>query len=104
MSEFTCHEFKPASGSAKLLGRAKIGMPSGLILLCSVLQGERGPWVCPPSRSWTDGQGTKRYEDLVEFASPERKRAWQDLALAAVRPHLTAPTREEAQDGAYCPF
>lgn len=103
MSEFTCLEFKPGPGNGKLLGRAKIAMPSGLVLLCSVLQGERGPWVCPPSQAWTDSQGTKRYTDLVEFMTPERKRLWQDLALEAVRPHLTAPARGEEPDG-YCPF
>lgn len=104
MSAFTCPEFKPGPGIGKLLGRAKIAMPSGLILSCSVLQGENGPWVCPPSESWTDSQGNRQRRNLVEFTSPERKRAWQELALAAVRPHLTAPVREEAGDGAYCPF
>lgn len=103
MTDFACTEWKPAPGGGKLLGRAKIAMPSGLTLVCTVLQGERGPWVCPPSQAWTDGQGNKRYTDLVEFASPERKRLWQDLALEAVRPHLTAPARGE-EPGGYSPF
>lgn len=104
MSEFTCLEFKPAPGGGKLLGRAKLAMPSGLVMAITVLQGENGPWVALPNQQWTDSQGNKRYTDLVEFTSPERKRAWQDLALAAVRPHLTAPAREEEPRGEYCPF
>lgn len=80
-------------------------MPSGLRLACVVLAGKDGgePWVTP-ARATRERDGRTSYEDVVTWCSPERRKAWTEMALAAVRPHLQAPpAREEAQDG-YCPF
>lgn len=91
-----------------LLGRARLQMPSGLIIVANIIRGRKDPskiYVFPPAERQQGGN----YVQLIDFATKELRDQWQAAALAAVEPRLdellaaTAP-REEASTDGYCPF
>jgi hypothetical protein len=74
-------------GKGSLLGRVRLKMPSGLIIACNVLRSKQdgqAVFVLPVGERRHDGG----FAPIVDFATPELREAWQDSALAAVRPRL----------------
>ncbi len=78
----------------KLLGFAKVELPSGMILAdVTVLLGDRGPWASPPSKpmvgrdgtALTDAAGKIRYSPIVEFASKEIRDRFSTAVIDAMR-------------------
>ena len=77
-----------------LLGFAKVELPSGMVLVdCTVMQGDRGAWVSPPSKPMIDrdgvaikdGSGKVRYTPLVEFTSKEVRERFSNGVIDALR-------------------
>lgn len=101
---WSCIEFTPVN-RGKLLATCTLELPSGLRIAAVVLAGQdSSPWVTPARTCYTDPEGRKHYSDVVTWATPERRRAWSEAALACVRPYLAAPpAREEVRDD-YAPF
>jgi len=92
-----------------LVARCRLQMPSGLQLTCNVLRSRKDAsviFVMPPAEKLQSGG----YAQIVDFATPELKTAWQAAALEALRPRmteLTAPTtnhQAENAGGNYAPF
>jgi hypothetical protein len=47
-------------------------------------------WIAFPAREWTDGTGTRKYSNILEFADGEKAGRFQGAALAAL--HAIAGT------------
>ncbi len=83
-----------AMAKGSLLGFAKVGMPSGLILNdVTILTGDRGPWASPPGKpmigrdgtALTDGKGKVKYTPVVEFTSKDSRDRFSAAVIEAMR-------------------
>ena len=93
MSDFKLLELTVIQRGA-LLGRAKLAMPSGLIIACNILLDRKDPDKC-----WVATVGEKTsggYLPIVEFADPSVRDRWQAAAQAAIAPRLQELLRPNA--------
>ncbi len=93
MSGIQIRDWRPMRKGA-LLGFAKVELPSGMILAdCTVMLGDRGAWVSPPSKpmldrggvAMKDSNGRVRYTPLVEFTSKEIRQRFSDAVVDGLR-------------------
>lgn len=76
-----------------LVARVKLQMPSGLQLTCSVLRSKTDAdkiFVTPVAERSKNGA----YTNIVDFATPEVRDAWQAAAQAALRPRWAELTAQ----------
>lgn len=81
-----------------LLARARLLMPSGMIVSCSVLRNKKDPesiFVMPVAERLAAGG----YANIVDFASPELRDAWQAATIAALRPRWRELLEGPSQGG-----
>ncbi len=85
---------RPFWPNVRLLGFARIELPSGLVLAdVTVLMGDRGPWASAPSKPMIgkDGTATKdaagkiKYVPVVEFTSKEVRQRFSDAVVAGLQ-------------------
>lgn len=87
-----------------LLARARFAMPSGLIITANVLRSTKdvGKIFVLPVGERQQGGG---FTQIVDFASPELRDAWQAAALKALDPRwadiVQGPARREAGHGGF---
>ena len=88
--------FKPTRKNS-LLGFAKIGLPSGMVLIeVCILTGTNGPWASPPSKPMIDrdGQalrepnGKLKYSPVVDFKDKHTRERFSQAVIAAMRTSL----------------
>ena len=94
MSAILIRDWRPVRKGA-LLGFARVELPSGMILAdCTVMTGERGPWVSPPSKPMIGRDGTAlkdadtgrvKYQPIIEFASREIRDRFSTAVVEALR-------------------
>ena len=85
-----------------LLARGRFQMPSGMIVSANVLRNRREPdkiFVLPVVERQQGGG----YVQIIDFATPSHREAWQAAALAALQPRwLEVVSRsQEACNGSF---
>lgn len=87
-----------------LLARVQLEMPSGMIVAANVLRSRKDPdhvFVLPVGERQQGGG----FAQIVDFASPDLREAWQNAALETIRPRMTeilgAAPRQEAGYGGF---
>jgi hypothetical protein len=81
-----------------LLARARIAMPSGLVIACNVLRNKQNAelvFVMPVAERTQTG-----YRPVVDFATAAVRDAWQTAAVSALRPRwaeLTQPAQSNEE-------
>jgi hypothetical protein len=69
-----------------LRGFVDLELPDpGLVIRSVCLHAKAGSrWVAMPARPWIDESGTRQWTQIVEFANPDARRAFQAAALRAI--------------------
>jgi hypothetical protein len=93
MSGFRIVDWRPLRKNS-LLGFATVELPSGMTISdVVVLTGANGPWASPPAKPLIDRTGAVvkgpngkvSYVPIISFASKERRNAFSDHVIAALR-------------------
>jgi hypothetical protein len=104
--KFRVLEYRPAHKPGILQGRLALEDERGIQFLdCAYFQKSGSSWISPPAKALPlrDGApaGAKPdYAQLIGFASPSVRKAWQNAAMAALEAHMALETgqAEEEQD------
>ena len=83
-----------------LLARVRLQMPSGMIVAANAVRSRKDAdkiFVLPVGERLQGGS----FAPVVDFATPELRDAWQEAALAALRPRWRELTQPQHQEASY---
>jgi hypothetical protein len=93
MSAFRIFDWRPLRKNS-LLGFVSVELPSGMTIAdVVILTGANGPWASPPAKPQIDRTGAvvkgpngkTVYLPIINFISKERRSAFSDHVIAALR-------------------
>jgi hypothetical protein len=93
MSTFRILDWRPLRKNS-LLGFVSVELPSGMTIAdVTILTGPNGPWASPPAKPQIDrtgavmkgANGKTVYLPIINFTSKERRNAFSDHVIAAMR-------------------
>lgn len=78
---YSVKDYKPSTGSGKVLGYFTLVVDDMEINSFSLVDGGKGMFVGFPQRSYTDNEGTTKYTGIVWMPDQERRNAFQKWVL-----------------------